>query len=78
MNERSTEGEGVCWEGVEMTTSQNLYVAMVHVYHYLVTMPVVMGYFNFTYNACMQAQTHTHTQMHNRSAFLKGSVLHSC
>ena len=52
-------------------TTSVLYVAMVHVYHYSVTMPVVMGHFNFTYNACMQAQTHTHThtQMHNRSAF---------
>ena len=26
MNERSTEGEGVCWEGVEMTTSPDQFV----------------------------------------------------
>ena len=34
MNERSTEGEGVCWEGVEMTTSpdQFVYDVLQHVY----------------------------------------------
>ena len=26
MNERSTEGEGACWEGVEMTTSPDQFV----------------------------------------------------
>ena len=53
-------------------TRSALYVEMVHVYHYSVTLPVVMGCFNFTYNACMWAHTHTHMQMHNRSAFKKG------
>ena len=34
MNERSTEGEGACWEGVEMTTSpdQFVYDVLQHVY----------------------------------------------
>ena len=32
MNERSTEGEGACWEGVEMTTSPDQFV---HVYDVL-------------------------------------------
>ena len=26
VNERSTEGEGACWEGVEMTTSPDQFV----------------------------------------------------
>ena len=35
MNERSTEGEGECWEGVEMATSpdQFVYDVMQHVYY---------------------------------------------
>ena len=32
MNERSTEGKGACWEGVEMTTSPHQFV---HVYDVL-------------------------------------------
>ena len=40
-------------------TRSALYVAMVHVFYYLVTMSVVMGYFNFTYYvACMHIHTH--------------------
>ena len=35
MNERSTEGEGACWEGVEMTTSPDQFVCTVHVYDVL-------------------------------------------
>ena len=28
MNERSTEGEGACWEGVEMETSPDQFACM--------------------------------------------------
>ena len=56
-------------------TRSALYVAIVHVVQYSVTMPVVMGYFNFTYYvAHIHTHTHTHTQMHNRSAFRMWSV----
>ena len=34
MNERSTEGEGACWEGVVMTTTPDQFV-YVHVYDVL-------------------------------------------
>ena len=45
-------------------TRSALYVAMVHVFHYSITMSVVMGHFNFTYYvAHMWAHTHTHTQL---------------
>ena len=30
MNERCTEGEGACWEGVEMTTSPDQHYTCVH------------------------------------------------
>ena len=37
MNEKSTEGEGACWEGVEMTTSpdQLVCVAVCTLYMYM-------------------------------------------
>ena len=47
-------------------TRSALYVAMVHVFHYLVTMPVVMGNLNFTYYVA-RIHTHTHTHTHTNA-----------
>ena len=57
-------------------TRSALYVAMVHVFQYSVTMPVAMGYFNLLITWRTHTHTHTHT-MHNRSAFRMWSVLYS-
>ena len=53
-------------------TRSALYVEMVHVFHYSVTMPVVMGcsiLLIHVTHAC--GHIHTHMQMHNRSALKK-------
>ena len=54
-------------------TRSALYVAMVHVFHYSVTMPVVMGYFNFTYYVA-RMQAHTHTQICTTALHLESGV----
>ena len=43
-----------------MTTSQDQHYIYMN-FHYLVTMPVVMGYFNIT--RCGHTHTHTHTHI---------------
>ena len=40
MNERSTEGEGACWESVEITTTPDQFV---YVYDVLQHMVLVLG-----------------------------------